>query len=107
MTREVTHTARGPYELTADDVDEEYGDVAVCLCGLSADPPFCDGSHRRAADEETGVRYKYVDGDRYVVEFVYADAGGDESEVDGEVPGRTGADAETDGDDSEDGDGER
>jgi CDGSH-type Zn-finger protein len=73
MAREVTHTARGPYELTVDDVDDEYGDVAVCLCGLSDDTPFCDGSHRRAEDEREDVRYKYVDGERRVVEFVPVD----------------------------------
>lgn len=80
MAREVTHTARGPYELTADDVDEKYGDVAVCRCGITANPPFCDGSHRRAEDEEPNTRHKYVDGERRVVEFVYADRTDGESE---------------------------
>lgn len=70
--REVTHTADGPYVLTPEDVDDEKGDVAVCLCGLSDDYPFCDGSHRATADESEGVRYKYVDGERRRVrlEFV-------------------------------------
>jgi len=62
--REVTHTADGPYVVTPEDIDEEKGDVAVCLCGLSDDHPFCDGSHRTTEGEVDGVRYKYVDGER-------------------------------------------
>jgi len=62
--REVTHTADGPYVVTPEDIDEEKGDVAVCLCGLSDEYPFCDGSHRATEGEEEGVRYKYVDGER-------------------------------------------
>lgn len=77
MSREVTHTADGPYRLTADDIDETYGDVAVCLCGLSGERPFCDGSHRQVEDEVEGVRYKYVDGERRVVELTYVDDSGD------------------------------
>jgi CDGSH-type Zn-finger protein len=73
VSREVTHTADGPYRLTADDIDETYGDVAVCLCGLSDDRPFCDGSHRQVEDEAEGVRYRYVDGERRVVELTYVD----------------------------------
>ena len=42
--------------------------VAVCMCWLSDDRPFCDGSHRATEDEEEGVRYRYVDGDRRVIE---------------------------------------
>jgi|GEM_PF-123390 len=59
MAREITHVAHGPLRLGPDDIDEEKGDVAVCLCGLSDDYPFCDGSHRGTEDEESGVRYKY------------------------------------------------
>ena len=73
--REVTHDAHGPRYLTADDIDEEKGDIAVCMCGLSDDYPFCDGSHRVTEDEEEGVRYKYegdsADGERHVVEYEF------------------------------------
>jgi CDGSH-type Zn-finger protein len=64
MAREVTHTATGPKILTAEDIDDEKGDIAVCLCGLSETYPFCDGSHRRAEDEDPDELYKYVDGER-------------------------------------------
>ncbi|WP_440008478.1 CDGSH iron-sulfur domain-containing protein [Halomicrococcus sp. SG-WS-1] len=67
MAREVTHTATGPLKLDEDDLDPEKGDVAVCLCGLSDDYPFCDGSHRVTEDEEEGVVYRYEDGERRVV----------------------------------------
>jgi CDGSH-type Zn-finger protein len=72
--REVTHSATGPLRLTPEDIDPEKGDVAVCLCGLSDEYPFCDGSHRRTDDETPGVRYKYVDGDRRRVELTYPDS---------------------------------
>jgi CDGSH-type Zn-finger protein len=64
MAREVTHTADGPLYLDEDDIDPERGDIAVCLCGLSDEYPFCDGSHRAVQDEPEGGRYKYVDGER-------------------------------------------
>lgn len=78
MAREITHEATGPRRLTAEDVDDEKGDVAICMCGLSAAYPFCDGSHRATADEEPGTRYKYEDDDdanprHQIAEIVYAD----------------------------------
>lgn len=74
--REVTHDASGPYRLGPEDVDDEWGDVAICLCGLADSYPFCDGSHRRTDDEADGVRYKYVDGERRRVELRYVDGDG-------------------------------
>lgn len=78
MSREVTHDATGPTILDEDDIDEEHGDIAICRCGLSADKPFCDGTHQATADEEDGVCYKYEDDDdersRHVIEeIVFAD----------------------------------
>ena len=73
MAREVTHTATGPKIVTPDDIDDEKGDVAVCLCGLSETYPFCDGSHRRVEGEDPEERYKYVDGERRRVSVEFVD----------------------------------
>lgn len=91
MAREVTHTARHPLKLTAEDIDDGKGDVAVCLCGLSEDHPFCDGSHRAARDEEEGVRYKYVDGERREISRIEFASRDEEGGVPNERRGGEGA----------------
>lgn len=78
MARLVRHEATGPRKLDEDDIDPEKGDVAVCQCGLSAEYPFCDGSHRVTQTETEGELYKYERDDderpRQVVEdVVYRD----------------------------------
>lgn len=59
MAREVTHTEIGPRIIDEADIDEEKGDIAICLCGLSAGYPFCDGSHRATVDEDPDTTYRY------------------------------------------------
>ncbi len=74
MAREVRHTATEPLRIDEDDIDEEKGDIAICLCGLSAEYPFCDGSHRVTHDESDDSVYRYESGKRREIErFVYAD----------------------------------
>ena len=78
MPREITHAATGPTRLTESDIDEEHGDIAICMCGLSAEYPFCDGSHRGTRDEDPDTRYKYEgdddEGTRHeIAEIVFAE----------------------------------
>ncbi|WP_049972192.1 CDGSH iron-sulfur domain-containing protein [Haladaptatus cibarius] len=74
MAREVRHTERSPRIIDEDDIDEEKGDIAICLCGLSAEYPFCDGSHRATYDEESDTVYRYGNGERREIEeLVFAD----------------------------------
>jgi CDGSH-type Zn-finger protein len=77
VTREITHDATGP-EIVGPDEIEEKGNIAICMCGLSANYPFCDGSHNATADEEDGTLYKYEGDDdenprHEIEELVFAD----------------------------------
>lgn len=78
MARLVRHDDDGPLKLDESDIDATQGNVAVCLCGLSAEYPFCDGSHRSTRDEAEEELYRYEGDDdantRHVVAgIIYAD----------------------------------
>ena len=46
MARLVVHTATGPKTIAGKD-----GDVAICMCGLSTNKPFCSGAHKTIKPE--------------------------------------------------------
>jgi CDGSH-type Zn-finger protein len=63
MTRLVKKDATGPLEIKVGNESKW-----MCMCGLSASQPFCDGSHKKTEGEETGKIYFYEkDGTRRLV----------------------------------------
>jgi len=41
------------------EIKPQQESVWICMCGLSKNQPFCDGSHKTTRDEEDGKTYEY------------------------------------------------
>ncbi len=59
MARYVKRDATGPMEIKVGNESKW-----ICMCGLSKNQPYCDGSHKMTAGEEPGKTYIYKDGKR-------------------------------------------
>ena len=65
MARIVLHKDQHPMEIKVGNESKH-----ICMCGLSKNKPFCDGSHKKTIDEQPEKVYKYDEnGNRTEVKF--------------------------------------
>ncbi len=58
--RKVLKSANKPMEIPPQEKS-----VWICMCGLTRNAPYCDGSHKAISGEEDGRIYEYdADGHR-------------------------------------------
>jgi CDGSH-type Zn-finger protein len=63
LMRKVLKTDKRPLE-----IKPQQESVWICMCGLSKNQPFCDGSHKTTRDEEDGRTYEYdAEGHRHEI----------------------------------------
>jgi CDGSH-type Zn-finger protein len=68
MARVVKRHRNQPYEVSIGG-ETQY----ICACGLSANLPFCDGSHAMTDAEDAGKTYWYdEDGERHEAKETFA-----------------------------------
>lgn len=46
-------------ELRPLEIKPQEKSVWICMCGLSKNQPYCDGSHKTIGEEEDGKVYEY------------------------------------------------
>tara|TARA_A100001037_G_scaffold294026_1_gene311290 strand:+ start:170 stop:400 length:231 start_codon:yes stop_codon:yes gene_type:complete len=59
MARVIISSAHASHKLQVVDDEGNIRLRGICMCGLSSNLPFCNGSHRKTEDEEEGVLYTY------------------------------------------------
>ncbi len=56
MARLVNHIRKAPYK-----VEKDGATVYICGCGLSTNPPYCTGTHKKIQDEPEEVFFYDLD----------------------------------------------